>query len=214
MSFIPSKIRHFSLFSSLFLAITTSSILITPIPVLAQKYCKIEHNERTLSSYPVTNLEQKIESAMQSAKLKGEVKKIVWAEGLQAYEIKNGESKVFAPIADLFSVESMGNERYILAQEKIGSHYKLDSPAWEFSAQRLVAEEVAMIEGADELDAPWLVVKTDTEGYYVLRIETRGGVLPKTDCEFEGLLGIPYQTIYVIVETDDLQASEQSIFEQ
>ncbi len=81
----------------------------------------------------------------------------------------------------------------------------MNTPAWEFSDERLVAEEVTKIDGAGEGDAPWLLVKTDQKDYYILRIETRGGVPPQ--CDFEGVVGVPYQTIYVIIKTDAPQAS-------
>ena len=80
----------------------------------------------------------------------------------------------------------------------------MNTPAWEFSSERLVAEEVTKIEGAKEEDAPWLLVKTDKKDYYVLRIETRGGNPPQ--CNFEGVVGVPYQTVYVIIKTDASQA--------
>ena len=197
----------------LLIAITSTSIFIPSIPAIAQqKSCQIEQTERTLFSDGFNNLNQSISSAMKSANLKGEVKKIVWAEGVQIYEFKDGKPKIFAPSADLFSFQSSDNGIYLFDQsEKIGSHYKVgDNPAWEFANQRLVAAEKARrIEGAGEKDAPWLVVKTDKEGYYILRIETRGGIPPEAEkCNFEGLIGVSYQTLYVIVETSNSQASQ------
>ena len=186
--------------------IASASIFISSSPAIAQqKYCQIKSSERTLFSGDFENFDQSIKSAMKSANLKGEVKKIVWAEGVQIYEFKDGKSKVFAPSADLFAFQSSGNGIYVFNQSKIGSHYKVgDSPAWEFANQRLVAQEVTKIEGAGEQDAPWLVAETSKEGYYVLRIETRGGVPPQ--CNFEGVVGVPYQTLYVIVKTSSPQA--------
>ena len=66
---------------------------------------------------------------------------------------------------------------------------------------RLIGEKIKKIDGAGEKDAPWLVVKTNLEDYYILRIETRGGIVPRHPCNFEGILGIPYQTLYIIVKT-------------
>ena len=142
---------------------------------------------------------------MRSAELEGEVQQILWADGLQAYEFTNGKTQIYAPSADLFGVESLGKDIYLFGSKKIGSHYKVDTPAWEFSSERLIAQEVTKIDGAEGKDAPWLLVKTDQKGYYILRIETRGGVPPQ--CDFEGVLGVPYQTLYVIIKTDASQAS-------
>jgi len=169
-------------------------------PAKAQEYCKIEPVKRTLFSHPVANLDRQIQLAMRSAELEGEVEKILWADGLQAYEFMSGKPQIYAPSADLFSVESLGKDIYIFNSKKIGSHYKLDTPAWEFPDSRLVAEEVTKIDGAKEEDAPWLLIKTNKKDYYILRIETRGGVPPQ--CDFEGVVGVPYQTLYVIIKTD------------
>ena len=174
-------------------------------PAKAQGVCQIEPTERTLFSHPVDNLNQKIAQAMQSAELSGEVQRILWADGLQAYEFIGGKPGIYAPSADLFSVDSLAENIHIFNSKKIGSHYKLDRPAWEFANSRLVAQEVTKIDGAEEKDAPWLLVKTDREGYYVLRIETRGGVPPECS-NFEGILGVAYQTLYVIVKTNTPQA--------
>ena len=174
-------------------------------PAKAQKSCPIEPVKRTLFSHPVANLDRQIELAMRSAELEGEVQQILWADGLQAYEFVGGKPQIYAPSADLFGVEPLGQDIYIFNSKKIGSHYKLNTPAWEFPDSRLVAEEVTKIDGAEGKDAPWLLVKTDRKGYYILRIETRGGVPPQ--CNFEGVLGVPYQTLYVIIKTDASQAS-------
>lgn len=211
MNFISSKTKQFSLLS---IALATSgSVLLGSVPALAEGYCKIQEEERTLFSHPVENLNQKIQLAMKSAKLEGgEVKKVIWAKGLQNYEIKDNKQKVFSPSADLFPVEVLGEGIIIFSNNKIGSHYKVNSsPAWEFPWQRLVAKEVRKIEGAGKEDAPWLAVETNTEGYHVLRIETRGGILPEKNCDFEGLLGVQYETLYVIVETDNPRASQSRI---
>lgn len=209
MNFISSKIKQFSLLS-IALA-TSSSILLGSIPALAEGYCQVQEEERTLFSHPVENLNQKIQAAMKSAKLEGEVKKIIWAKGLQNYEIKDDKQKVFAPSADLFPLTISGEGIVIFSHQKIGSHYKVNSPAWEFPWQRLVAEEVTKIEGAGKEDAPWLAVKTDIDGYHILRIETRGGVLPEKNCDFEGLLGVQYETLYIIVQDDNSRASQSRI---
>ncbi len=173
-------------------------------PAKAQEYCKIEPVKRTLFSHRPKNIDRQIELAMRSAELEGEVQQILWADGLQAYEFINGKPQIYAPSAELFLVESLGKDIYLFGSKKIGSHYKVDTPAWEFPDSRLVAEEVTKIDGAKEVDAPWLLVKTDQKDYYVLRIETRGGVPPQ--CDFEGVVGVPYQTLYVIIKTDSPQA--------
>lgn len=73
------------------------------------------------------------------------------------------------------------------------------------------SSSILQIEGAGEEDAPWLAVKTNVEGYHILRIETRGGVLPKKNCDFEGLLGVQYETLYVIVKDDNSRVSQSRI---
>ncbi len=205
MSFLPFKnIR--SLLSALLLIAITGSISIRTKPVLAeQKSCEIEPTERTLFSHRPQNIDRQIKLAMNSAQLQGKVEKILWAKGLQAYEFINGKPQIYAPSAELFLVESLGKDIYLFGSKKIGSHYKLNTPAWEFSEERLIAEEVTRIDGAEQKDAPWLLVRTNKKDYYILRIETRGGIPPQ--CNFEGILGVPYQTLYVIVKTDAPQAS-------
>lgn len=196
-----TKNTFFKLDSLLFLMILTIGVnSITPMSVRAQNFCQIEESDRSLTSDPVVDLEQKIDRAKQSLNIEGEVKRIMWAEGIQSYEIKDDLShESFGPLADLLSVQSSSNE-IIPTPEKIGSHYKVgNSPVWEFAESRLMGKEVTKIEGAGENDVSWLVVTTDREGYYVLRLETRGGLPPDENCEFAGLLGIPYQTIYVII---------------
>ena len=194
----------FQRFKTKILMLTIGIFLIAPMPAKAQESCQIRQTERTLFSHPVANLTQKIKQAIQLAKLEGEVQQILWADGLQAYEFIGGKPEIYAPSAELFSVDSLAENIYIFNSKKVGNHYKLDTPAWEFSNSRLVAKEVTKIDGASDGDAPWLLVKTDREGYYVLRIETRGGVPP--ECNFEGILGVPYQTLYVILKTNTPQA--------
>jgi len=189
----------------LFVGLIFASNYTISMPAKAQGVCQIEQTKRTLFTHPVNNLNQKIQQAMQSAELSGEVQQVWWADGLQAYEFIGGKPGIYAPSADLFSVDSLAENIHIFNSKKIGSHYKVDTPAWEFSNSRLVAKEVTKIDGAKEGDAPWLLVKTDREGYYVLRIETRGGVPPECN-NFEGILGVPYQTLYVIVKTNIPQA--------
>ena len=196
------KIRRVSLVSTLVILMSSGLIGINSSKAFAKGYCKVQQQTRTLFSEPIENIDQKIDGAMKSAKLKGKVEKIVWAKGLQAYHIYQHQSQVFAPSADLFPVEYSENNEYQLEEKKIGSHYKVgSSPAWEFSnGDRLIGEKIKKIDGAGEKDAPWLVVKTNLEDYYILRIETRGGILPRHHCNFEGILGVPYQTLYVIVK--------------
>ena len=174
------------------------------IPVKAVEQCHLEQ-ERTFFSEGAINIDKTIKSAMKSAKLEGKVERILWAKGYQIYERENKEIKIFAPLADLFSVEVIGDKSYLFDNKEIGYHYKLNTPAWEYEGKRFTAKEIEKIEGAEKQDAPWLKVKTNQEGYYILRIETRGGAAP--NCQFEeGLVGVPYQTLYVIVYSDSPQA--------
>lgn len=174
------------------------------IPVKAVEQCHIGE-ERTFFSEPAININKTIKSAMKSADLEGKVERILWAEGFQIYEIENKEVKIFGPSAELFSVKDLGNKSYLFDNKEIGHHYKLNTPAWEYEGKRFIAKEIEKIEGAENKDAPWLKVKTNQEGYYILRIETRGGAAP--DCQFEeGLVGVPYQTLYVIVYSASPQA--------
>ncbi len=91
MSFIKTR----SLFLTLLFVAITGSISIRTKPVLAeQKYCQIEPTERTLFSHPVDNIDEQIELAMPSAKLRGKVQKILWADGLQAYHFIDGKPQI------------------------------------------------------------------------------------------------------------------------
>ena len=190
--------------SMLLVGMIFAGLPIISTPVKAQEYCQIETTKRTLFSHPVDNLDRQIKQAMQSAELEGKVHQVLWADGLQAYEFIGGKPGIYAPSGELFSVDSLAENIHIFNSKKIGSHYKVDTPAWEFANSRLVAKEITKIDGAGEKDAPWLLVKTNKEGYYVLRIETRGGIPPR--CDFEGILGVPYQTLYVIIKTNTPQA--------
>ncbi len=188
--------------------------VIPPRPGIAQQNsCQVKENERKLpTSIPASSLNASIDWAMKEANLQGEVKFIVWADGVQIYEFQNGsQPKVFAPSADLYPVENLNDELYLLMYEPIGNHDKVgDSPAWEFwGGNRLVAKSKKEIEGAGEEDVPWLAVRTDKKDHYILRIETQGGTAP--DCRFEGLLGVPYQSLYVLVKSDSSQASRLSV---
>ncbi|MGK7951987.1 MAG: hypothetical protein AB4368_25170 [Xenococcaceae cyanobacterium] len=49
-----------------------------------------------------------------------------------------------------------------------------------------------------------MAVKTDREGYYVLRLDTRGVLPPEEDCQFSGIVGIPYETIYVVIKDNSI----------
>ncbi|MGK7949859.1 MAG: DUF3455 domain-containing protein [Xenococcaceae cyanobacterium] len=186
----------------------------SPLPVRAEStnFCKIPQSDRSLVSQPVVNLESEISKAMRSLDLEGEIEKIIWAKGTQSYEMKPDGSMVsFGPSADLLSVESKDN-KIVPVAEKVGSHYKVGNlPAWEFPSLRLIAQEVAKLEGAGNNDVPWLAIKTDREGYYVLRLETRGGLPPEEECQFSGIVGIPYETIYVVIK-DNSSAKKSNFF--
>ncbi len=182
---------------------------IPPRPGIAQQNsCQVKENERKLpTSIPASSLNAEIEWAMKEANLKGQVESIVWADGVQIYNYSNGQPKIFAPLANLYPVENLADELYILENEPIGNHDQVgDSPAWEFlDGQRFIAQEKIEIEGAGEEDVPWLVVRTDKKDHYILRIETQGGTAP--DCRFEGLLGVDYQSLYVVVKVNSQQQS-------
>ena len=199
---------------------------IPPRPGIAQaNSCQPKQNNRKLpTSMTASSLNASIEWAMKEANLKGQVESIVWAYGVQIYEFQNGnQPKVFAPSADLYPVENLDDELYLLMQDKIGNHYKVgNSPAWEFfDGQRLIAQEKKEIEGAGEEDVSWLAVKikpvidkTDAtlkKDYHVLRIETRGGTTPNCSRQFEGFFSVDYQTLYAIVKTNSSQASRPSV---
>ncbi|MGK7934464.1 MAG: DUF3455 domain-containing protein [Xenococcaceae cyanobacterium] len=197
---------------------------IPPRPGIAQQNsCQVKENDRKLpSSIPASSLNASIDWAMKEANLQGEVKFIVWADGVQIYNYSNGQPKIFAPLANLYPVENFDDEMYILMNDPIGNHYKIgDAPAWEFlGGNRLVAKSKKEIEGAGEKDAPWLAVKikpvtdkTDAtlkiepKDYYILRLETRGGTAPDCPRQFEGFLSVDYQTLYAIVKVNSQQQS-------
>ncbi len=180
--------------------------------IAQENSCQVEENNRKLpSSIPASKLNAEIESVMKEADLEGEIELIIWADGVQIYNYSNGQPKIFAPLANLYPVENFDDELYILMNDPIGNHDQVgDSPAWEFfDGQRFIAQEKIEIEGAGEQDVPRLAVRTDQKDYYILRLGTQGGTAP--DCRFEGLLGVPYQSLYVLVKTNGSQASQSSV---
>ena len=180
--------------------------------IAQENSCQVKQNKRKLpSSIPASSLNAQIESAMEEANLQGEVEFIVWADGVQIYNYSNGQPKIFAPLANLYPVENFDDELYILMNDPIGNHDQVgDSPAWEFwGGRRFIAKSKKEIEGAGEKDVPRLAVRTEQKDYYILRLGTQGGTAP--DCQFEGLLGVPYQTLYVIIKTNGSQASRPSV---
>ena len=191
--------------------------------IAQEKYCQVEENNRKLpSSMTASSLNASIESAMKEASLQGEVEFIVWADGVQIYNYHNGQPKISAPHAKLYPVENLDNELYLLMKDKsIGNHYLLrDKAAWEFgNGQRFIAQEKKEIEGGGEKDVTWLAVKVkperneigkiDRKEHYILRIHTKGGVAP--DCNFEGSLGMDYQTLYGFIKTNGSQVSQSSV---
>lgn len=202
--------------SSLLLTLTISSLgcqLFNSLRANAQNFCTISQSDLFLSRFPSVDLERKIAIAMQSIELVGKVEKIVWAEGVQTYRMERDSSFVsFGPSADLYAVKKEGSIITPLSK-RVGSHYKVgDLPAWEFDKSRLIAKKVALIKGAEGDDIPWLAVETDKDGYYILRLETRGGLPPEENCQFKGILGIPYQTFYVIVKTGNSQVRNRIDF--
>ena len=167
----------------------------------ANNACQVDSIKRTLVTDPAENLEDTLSSVIEASGLTGKVVKTVLADGLQGYEYGKGEEPTaFGPSATLYPFPYAGADGIVLtSQQKIGDHYMLNKPVWEFSfvRERLLAKSFKEIEGAKEGDIPWLVVETNIEGYYIFRIETRGGIAPQCGT-FKGVIGIPYQTLYII----------------
>ncbi len=101
---------------------------------------------------------------MPSAKLRGKVQKILWSDGLQAYEFINGKPEIYAPSVDLFSVDFLGEDLYIFSTKKIGSHYKLNNPAWELSETEFLESEFSESELASARLVAKEVTKIDERG--------------------------------------------------
>ena len=90
-----------------------------PTPAKAQAICQIKQTGRTLFSHRPINIERQIQLVMRSAELEGEVQQILWADGLQAYQFIGNKPEIYAPSAELFSVESLGKDIYLFNSQKI-----------------------------------------------------------------------------------------------
>lgn len=160
---------------------------------------------RTLRTDRVTNLPDTIEHAKAEAGASDmETVLIVWARGIQAYELSSMGWQAKGPLADLFPVRVHSDGTVRLARKKVGAHYQhLATPAWEFADGRVIAQQAESISGASSADVAWLNVDLlpNELGYRkILRIETRAGLAPNNTNFLKGVrLGIGYETLYVFL---------------
>ncbi len=160
---------------------------------------------RTLKSDKVQNIQQIIEEAQDAAGASDlTVDLVVWARGIQAYELESGGWAAKGPLADLFALRIRGNGTVKLKSDRIGTHYQhLATPAWEFDNGRVIAQGAQAIPGASDADVAWLNVDLQPNdfGYLkILRVETRAGLAPNNTNWLQGVrVGTGYETIYVFL---------------
>ena len=161
---------------------------------------------RTLATDPVINLHQTIDEAKVNAGAGNMmVNLVVWARGVQTYQISSGRPNAVGPLADLYLVDLENDGAAVMLEEKVGTHYQhLQTPAWEFEDGRVIAEKADVIPGADDRDVSWLNVDlqpNDLTFRKVLRIETRAGLMPvNTDLVENTRHGVSYETLYVFLK--------------
>ena len=134
---------------------------------------------------------------------------ILFARGIQSYELTEDGWGAAGPLAKLYSaIDGM------IGDEKIGTHYSyLPTPAWEILEGRVVAESAAAIPkqthngveiGADDEDVAWLNVKLLPNVFglqRILRVVTTSGVSPLDVDNYRlgAFIGIGYTTFYVFL---------------
>ncbi len=135
---------------------------------------------------------------------------IVFARGVQSYELKEDGWVVAGPLAKLFSANNG-----VIGNEKIGTHYlHLHKPAWEFLAGRVIAKFATVIPkktingieiGANDNDVAWLSVllQPNKLGFErILRIITTSGKPPLDVDSYKlgAFIGVGYTTYYVFLK--------------
>ena len=135
---------------------------------------------------------------------------ILFAKGVQSYELKEKGWVAAGPLAKLFSVNNG-----VIGNEKIGTHYlHLHKPAWEILAGRVIAKSATVISkktingikiGANDNDVPWLsvVLQKNELGFdRILRIVTVSGKPPLDVDNYKlgAFTGIGYTTYYVFLK--------------
>ncbi|MBP2832105.1 DUF3455 domain-containing protein [Aquimarina sp. U1-2] len=150
-----------------------------------------------------------IAKAKADANAKGlKVKKVVYARGIQAYELQpSSEWAGKGPLADLYkaSIDDVG-DLHVDFSQTIGTHYQhLSTPAWEFPNGRVIAESASPIPGAGPRDIDWLnvVLQLPNEFGYkrILRIVTFKGKAPRrTNFRNFKRFGSGYETVYVFLK--------------
>ncbi len=158
-----------------------------------------------LPSSRITDILTTIEEAKIAANAENlTISKIVYARGIQAYELNSSSWNAKGPLADLFPLTINDDETITVDFTKFGAHYQhLASPAWEFEDGRVIAAQATTIPGAGRFDVAWLNVdlKPNELGFKkILRIETFAGVAPFfTFLPENTRIGIGYETVYVFL---------------
>ena len=138
------------------------------------------------------------------------VEAILFARGIQSYELKEDGWAAAGPLARLFTAENG-----VIGDEKIGTHYShLPTPAWEILEGRVIAESAAAIPqetvneieiGADDNDVAWLNVKLKPNDFglqRILRVVTVSGQPPRDIDNYKlgSYIGTGYTTFYVFLK--------------
>ncbi len=153
-----------------------------------------------------------IVSATQQAEGLGHlsVHTILFARGIQSYQLTENGWVAAGPLAKLFLTENG-----TIGDEKIGTHYAhLPTPAWEVlngrvlaeSATAILAQTVNGVEiGATSENVAWLNVKLQENDFglqRILRVNTRSGVAPNDTFNYKvgSFVGVGYTTYYVFLK--------------
>ena len=135
---------------------------------------------------------------------------ILFARGIQSYELKEDGWAGAGPLARLFTAENG-----VIGDVKIGAHYShLPTPAWEILEGRVIAESAAAIPketvngieiGADDDDVAWLnvLLKPNDFGLLrILRVVTTSGQPPRDIDNYKlgSYIGTGYTTFYVFLK--------------
>ena len=135
---------------------------------------------------------------------------ILYARGIQSYELKDDGWGGAGPLARLFSAENG-----VIGDEKIGAHYShIPTPAWEILGGRVIAESAAAIPqqtvngieiGADDHAVAWLNVLLQANDFgllRILRVVTTSGLPPQDIDNYKlgSYIGTGYTTFYVFLK--------------
>lgn len=108
------------------------------------------------------------------------VTRIIYAEGIQSYNLQDGIWEATGPLASLYDYDKNTG----MLSSKVGTHYQHEKPAWEFfNVGRVIAASAIATPAGSDGDVAWLEVtlQQDPEhlGYSrIYRVATDGGVKP------------------------------------